>query len=305
MAEYTQGQDKLHMCYSFALLTKDHSMTHVRHSMEAIEEALGDGWPCWSIGNHDVERVASRWGSSQENGQEAKIFMIMLLCLRGSICLYQGEELGLTQAELKFDELVDPFGIAFWPEFKGRDGCRTPMPWNDKVNAGFSEHPPLLPISQPHLDLTIDKQSKDNNSILKAYQDFLEIRKKRPEIISGSIKFIHSDEDSLIFIRALGDKETLVALNKSEHLFQYALNFDIVPCALPQSLPCGQYKRSINAHGGIITLFANSVVLAEVVRDHAQSVKYNPQRESIKIHSEIKNQETSDIEEAALLKLKA
>ncbi len=307
MAEYTQGQDKLHMCYSFDLLTKDNSMNHVRHTMETIEAALGDGWPCWSIGNHDVERVASRWGSEQHNDQEAKIYMLMLLCLRGSICLYQGEELGLREAELEFEQLVDPFGIAFWPEFKGRDGCRTPMPWNDQVNAGFSTHTPWLPVSPAHLPLSVDKQQADCLSTLNAYQTFLHLRKQRPELISGTIKFIHSDDDSLIFIRALGNRETLIALNKSKHEFQYALNFDIALCQLPQSLPSGHYKRSVNAHGGIITLFANSFVLADVVRDHAQSEKYDPQRESIKIHcnSKTRDDETSDIEEAALIKIKA
>jgi len=307
MAEYTQGQDKLHMCYSFDLLTKDNSMNHVRHTMETIEAALGDGWPCWSIGNHDVERVASRWGSEQHNDQEAKIYMLMLLCLRGSICLYQGEELGLREAELEFEQLVDPFGIAFWPEFKGRDGCRTPMPWNDQVNAGFSTHTPWLPVSPAHLPLSVDKQEADCLSTLNAYQTFLHLRKQRPELISGTIKFIHSDDDSLIFIRALGNRETLIALNKSKHEFQYALNFDIALCQLPQSLPSGHYKRSVNAHGGIITLFANSFVLADVVRDHAQSEKYDPQRESIKIHcnSKTRDDETSDIEEAALIKIKA
>lgn len=307
MAQYTQGQDKLHMCYSFDLLTKDNSMNHIRKTMETIESALGDGWPCWSIGNHDVERVASRWGSEQHNDQQAKIYMLMLLCLRGSICLYQGEELGLREAELEFEALVDPFGIAFWPEFKGRDGCRTPIPWNNSEHAGFSTQTPWLPISPAHFALSIEKQQENSYSTLNAYQTFLHLRKQRPELISGAIKFIHSDDDSLIFIRALGNRETLIALNKSDHEFQYALNFDIRLCKLPQSVPCGHYKQSFNAHGGIITLLANSFVLADVVRDHAQSEKYVPQRESVKIHcnSKTRDDETSAIEEAAQIKLKA
>ena len=307
MADYTQGQDKLHMCYSFDLLTKDNSMNHVRKTMETIEAALGDGWPCWSIGNHDVERVASRWGSGQNNKQQSKIFMLMLLSLRGSVCLYQGEELGLKEAELSFEQLVDPFGIAFWPEFKGRDGCRTPMPWSSEAQAGFSNHEPWLPVSPEHIALNVENQKVDSQSTLNAYRAFLQIRKQRPELISGSIKFIHSDDDSLIFIRALGNRETLIALNKSEHEFQYALNFDIALCQLPSSLPNGHYKRSVNAHGGIITLFSNCFVLADVIRDHAQSDKYDPQRDSVKIHcnSKTRDDETSEIIEAALIKIKA
>ena len=59
----------------------------------------------------------------------AKFAIALLACLRGSICLYQGEELGLTEAEIAFEDLRDPYGIRFWPAFKGRDGCRTPMVW--------------------------------------------------------------------------------------------------------------------------------------------------------------------------------
>lgn len=301
MAQYTQGQDKLHMCYSFDLLTKDNSMNHIRHTIETIEHALGDGWPCWSIGNHDVERVASRWGSGHQDPNQAKIFMLMLLCLRGSICLYQGEELGLKEAELSFEQLVDPFGIAFWPEFKGRDGCRTPIPWSGSKNGGFSSTTPWLPVSAEHIDNNVTKQEDDSSSTLTAYQDFLHFRKLRPELISGDIKFIHSDDKSLIFIRTFENHETLIALNTSDETFQFALNFDIKLCALPPSLPGGQYKASVNAHGGIISLFANTCIIADIVNDHAQSNKHDRQRESIKIHCKSKQlDEEETIEEAAI-----
>ena len=94
---------------------------------------MREGWPCWSFSNHDVERAASRWHprgrAAGHDPDFVRLLMALLLSLRGSVCLYQGEELGLTEAELAFADLRDPFGIAFWPEFRGRDGSRTPMPW--------------------------------------------------------------------------------------------------------------------------------------------------------------------------------
>ena len=84
----------------------------------------------------------------------------MLLSMKGSVCLYQGEELGLTEAELAFEDLVDPYGIEFWPQFKGRDGCRTPMVWQSAVHlGGFSTAPkPWLPVPFDHLSRAADLQ---------------------------------------------------------------------------------------------------------------------------------------------------
>ncbi|MGK3810987.1 alpha-glucosidase, partial [Enterococcus faecium] len=69
-------------------------------------------------------------------------WMALLLALRGTVFLYQGEELGLAQSEVPFEQMQDPFGLANWPLIPGRDGCRTPMPWqHDAPQAGFSSGP--------------------------------------------------------------------------------------------------------------------------------------------------------------------
>lgn len=82
---------------------------------------------CWATGNHDVRRVVSRWGDGRVGPGFAKFVLALVATLRGSMCRYQGDELGLTEAEIPFERLRDPFGIAFWPEYRGRDGCRTPL----------------------------------------------------------------------------------------------------------------------------------------------------------------------------------
>ena len=130
MATYTAGGDKLHMCYTFDFLGPTFTARFFREQVEAFETMVKDGWACWAFSNHDVIRHVSRWGAGRDRDQLARLAIAILLSLRGSVSLYQGEELGLTEAELAFEDLVDPYGITFWPEFKGRDGCRTPMAWD-------------------------------------------------------------------------------------------------------------------------------------------------------------------------------
>ena len=72
------------------------------------------------------------------------------------------EELGLTEADLAFEDLQDPYGIQFWPDFKGRDGCRTPIPWtSEKPNAGFTTGKPWLPVAEPHIAVAASVQESD------------------------------------------------------------------------------------------------------------------------------------------------
>lgn len=216
MAEYTQGDDRLHMAYSFELLTDDFSAAYIRQTVEELEASIGDGWPCWAIGNHDVKRVASRWGKDSVNPTMVKMLNAMLFSLRGSVCSYQGEELGLTEAPIEFSQLQDPFGIAFWPMFKGRDGCRTPMPWvKGAPNAGFSDATPWLPIDPLHNNSAVDVQEADQDSILNSYRHFLLWRKQQNILIEGDIQFIDSHADVLAFIRSKDQQRMLVLFNLS------------------------------------------------------------------------------------------
>ena len=150
MAEYTQP-GRLHMAYSFELLSNDSSPQHIRATVEKLRQRAPESWPCWTISNHDVERVVSRWGRSNRRAHLATQLTALVCALRGSVCVFQGEELGLGEAELPYEALRDPYGIAFWPTFKGRDGCRTPMPWDASERGGFSSGKPWLPVPAQHL----------------------------------------------------------------------------------------------------------------------------------------------------------
>jgi alpha-glucosidase len=213
MAEYTRP-GRLHMGYSFELLTDDFSAAHIRGTVQALEAQMTDGWPCWAISNHDVERVLTRWGRDQPSPQLANLLAAMVCSLRGSVCVYQGEELGLTEAELPYESLQDPYGIAFWPQFKGRDGCRTPMPWNDAdAHAGFSRGMPWLPVPQEHRALAVSRQDADPHSVLNGFRAFMRWRKSQPALRWGDIAFIDTAEPVLAFTRHLDGQTVLVVFN--------------------------------------------------------------------------------------------
>ena len=218
MAEYTQGGDKLHMGYSFELLTNDYSSEYIRTTVQTLEKGMTEGWPCWAFSNHDVERVASRWSQNGEvNSQQCKMLTALLASLRGSVCMYQGEELGLGEANVAFEDLQDPYGITFWPNFKGRDGCRTPMPWDnaDLHHAGFSGTKPWLPVDEQHKQQSVKQQTHDHGSILNAYREFMAWRKTKTVLLEGDIEFINTQEPVLAFYRTFENEKMLCVFNLS------------------------------------------------------------------------------------------
>jgi alpha-glucosidase len=214
MAEYT-GDGRLHMGYSFELLTRDFSAEYIRSTVQRFEAMVKEGWPCWSISNHDVERVATRWLGSNPDPQAISMLSILVCSLRGSVCIYQGEELGLPEAELAYDDLKDPYGKAFWPNFKGRDGCRTPMPWNEAADAGFSNSKPWLPIPDSHRALSVATQVKADSSPLKHFQQWLAARRQSAALKWGSIRFLDSPEPILAFTREFEHERVLAVFNLS------------------------------------------------------------------------------------------
>jgi len=228
MGEYTQDGDKLNMAYCFRLLREQTGTEFIRRAVEEHEALLGDGWPCWAMSNHDTDRVASRWSASprsasgsslsaQNQRAQATLWMALLLTLRGSVCVYNGEELGLTQAEIEYEDLQDPFGIHFWPDFKGRDGCRTPLPWqSEQPNLGFSHHKPWLPLWQPHQALSVDLQEAQPDSTLNKFRQLVAWRKQQVAVRLGQIKFLSLPEPILGFTRTWNSETVVCLFNLSD-----------------------------------------------------------------------------------------
>ncbi len=228
MAQYTQGDTRLHMGYSFDLLTEEFSANYIKQVVESLEERVSDGWPCWSISNHDVQRVVTRWGKNHNaahNSDLAKMLFAMISSLRGSVCSYQGEELGLTEADIVFDDIKDPYGITFWPQFKGRDGCRTPHPWqHDERHAGFSKVKPWLPMPIEHVKKSVNLQENQADSVLNSYRHFNQWRKKHRALLYGNINFVDTPESVLAFIRQDNDEKLLVCFNFTDQVQKVSFN---------------------------------------------------------------------------------
>ena len=216
VAAYTNGGDKLHMCYTFDMLGAEFSAEHFRRSIANFQSVVKDGWVCWAFSNHDVERHVSRWlREGDDPAHLARFAITMLSSFRGSICLYQGEELGLPEAELNFEDLVDPYGIRFWPAYKGRDGCRTPMVWErDGNNAGFSEGARTwLPIPDSHREHAVDQQESLKGSLLNHYRETLAFRKAHASLVDGPMTFLETNKDLLAFVRGEGEERFLFVFN--------------------------------------------------------------------------------------------
>ncbi|MCH2077247.1 MAG: alpha-amylase family glycosyl hydrolase [Rhodobacteraceae bacterium] len=206
MGQYT-SEGRLHMAYSFELLGPDYTPEHFRSRIERFFDGAPDGWPCWAFSNHDVPRHAGRF---LPNGKSldaiAKQSAALLLTFRGSVCLYQGEELGLVDTELEFHELTDVQGIAYWPEPVGRDNNRTPIPWTkDGPNAGFSDaNATWLPVKAPAKARAVDQQETKSDSVLNFYRRFLKMRQAHEDLRTGEQRFLDLPEPLLGYERGNG-----------------------------------------------------------------------------------------------------
>ncbi len=140
--------------------------------------------------------------------------MLLLISLRGNIFLYQGEELGLPQADIRFEDLRDPEALVNWPLTLGRDGARTPMPWRGgSENGGFSTTKPWLPVSSEHLPLAVDVQLNDGQSTLALTRRLLALRRGAPALRLGTIGFIETPGGLLAFEREYGGQRLLCIFN--------------------------------------------------------------------------------------------
>jgi alpha-glucosidase len=212
-SEYTAGKNYLNTSYNTHLMGGTHkelTAALISEPFEIFKKEPGGGWPSWAFSNHDVVRAVSRWQSGGDgfsaDPQFAKMLIALLGCLRGTMFLYQGEELGLPEVKLAFEDLQDPWGIYLYPAWQGRDGCRTPMPWQNSQSAGFSAHKPWLPIPQDHITLNVAAQEQDKNSVLHFTRDFFKWRQTQNQLRYGEIEFLPSENTLLKFNRIFNGK---------------------------------------------------------------------------------------------------
>lgn len=221
VADYTSGADKMHMCYAFEFLANEKiTVARVKQVMTDFMNVAPEGWACWAFSNHDVVRHATRWGADVNDlDRYLRLLSGLIITLRGTVCLYQGEELGLTEAELAYEDLQDPYGIQFWPDFKGRDGCRTPMVWSEhEQSAGFTVGQPWLPVPPEHRHLAVDAQDHVQASMLNHYRRLLAFRHAHRPLAKGTLEFHESGDSVLSIIRRDGNETIFCAFNLSEEM---------------------------------------------------------------------------------------
>jgi len=192
---YLPPDKGLHCGYNFALLLASDA-GGIRAHLETLARHP-DHWPAMAFSNHDVIRTATRFGAGS-----AKLMLALLCVLRGTVLLYQGEELGLPEVDLRRDQLRDPVGDLYYPLFKGRDGCRTPMPWDAaKPHLGFSSGTPWLPPGPEHAALAVAAQEADPDSTLAFARAALSFRKAHASLCDADLVFLDAPLPLLAFRR--------------------------------------------------------------------------------------------------------
>ena len=195
----------------------DHSAGHFRKTIQTFLDVAPDGWPCWSFSNHDVQRHVSRWTKpGGDTDALARQSIALLASFPGTLNLYQGEELGQLETDITRAELQDTANIAFWPEYKGRDGCRTPMTWDNTLpNAGFSTGTPWLPVKAPQAAHALNTQT-GNASVLASYRAALGFRKQTKALRLGGTSFLELPEPLLGIVRSTGTDQVTGLFNLSD-----------------------------------------------------------------------------------------
>jgi alpha-glucosidase len=200
LAPYITSGDELHLAHNFSFLHLPWSAERFRAAVDEFELLTSaGGWPAWGLNNHDHSRTATRYGLAR-----ARVAAVMVLTLRGTPFLFQGEELGLTDGAVPPEAIVD---------VDGRDPERVPIPWEPGPGVGFTTGRPWLPAHPDADRLAIAVQQGDPTSSLELYRALMALRRATPALQHGSYRSVHSAPDVFAYVREHEGDPVLVALN--------------------------------------------------------------------------------------------
>lgn len=238
---YGNGSDELHLNFNFPLMkTRVLSAAHVRENQRMrLSQLPAEAWPCNTLGNHDSPRIHSAFGDGIHNEIQTRLYLMLLLTLKGTPFLYNGEELGMSNLGIDdARQFCDPLSTRYYYLEKtvmesnekravlegakrGRDGNRTPMQWANAVNGGFcpANIKPWLPVNLNYSrGVNAEDQQADSNSMLAFYRNMLQIRRKYSALQTGEYCEIPTaNENILMYKRSLENQEICVILNLGEH----------------------------------------------------------------------------------------
>jgi alpha-glucosidase len=287
VAFHSAGDDELHLVFNFPLMRASRlTPAHIRTNQAMRLAALPPGaWPCNTLGNHDSPRVWSRYGDGIHDAELARLHVALLLTLKGTPFLYNGEEIGMTDLELtdpsdlgdttainQYRVMTEKLGVSPQDALRAaaattRDRCRGPMQWDNTPNAGFSrpEARPWLPVNSNYArGVNVAAQEHDPSSLLRFYQRMLGLRRATPALIAGDYQALHQHSaDYFTFLRHDADsgQTCLVALNFSQEAQTVSFDFgDRPPHLLFSSQACDDGSRAFDP----LTLAPFEIVIAEL-----------------------------------------
>jgi alpha-glucosidase len=249
IAFHGDGTNELHLTFNFPLMKTDHLTPQwIRDNQKERLTALEplDCWPCNTLNNHDSSRVYSRYGDGRNDDAIARTSLALMLTLRGTPFLYNGEEIGMSNYRLTdLSQFRDPPAMWFYnmliaegmtPEQAliktadtSRDRCRTPFQWTHAPNAGFSPEgvQTWLPVNPNYADgVNVADEQSDPTSMLNFYKQMLRLRKQAPALVYGEYTPVHeSAEDYIAFLRTSTQQTCLVILNLCEQ--PQAISFEL------------------------------------------------------------------------------
>lgn len=209
------GSDMLHLAFDFSLIFAVWRASAYYKVIKGYYESIPQmGWPCFFLSNHDIGRSVKRikWAFHQHS--RAKLHAVLLLTLKGTPFIYYGDEIGMENTKILRHKIRDLYGKLFYPFYKGRDGARTPMQWNNTVYAGFSLHEPWLPVNENYLSVNVETESGEPYSIYSIYKKLIALKKQYHSLQSGEIKFLNKgNKNVLVYYRYLENEKIVVLLN--------------------------------------------------------------------------------------------
>ena len=215
MHAFTAGDARLNSAYGFNFLyARELTAPLVASALGEWPDAPGVGWPSWAFENHDAPRALSRWCRPDQADLFARFKIMLLTALRGNVIVYQGEELGLTQVDIPYDQLQDPEALANWPLTLSRDGARTPMPWTAQdESGGFTTGAPWLPLGETNMARAVDRQRADPGSLLNLTTRLLALRRADPALRHGGVEVLLADATCLALRRTCASGPVLAVFN--------------------------------------------------------------------------------------------
>jgi alpha-glucosidase len=211
---YGHGNDELDLAFNFPFINATFQAEPMRKVVEETEALIPpSAWPVWTGSNHDVSRLATRWAKGDP--RKIRAALLLLLTLRGTPVLYQGDEIGLPDTRIAREDLLDPVGVRFWPAYAGRDPVRTPMPWQDQPGGGFTAPgvKPWLPLGDVAAR-NVAAQQNDPASVLTLTRDLVALRRTTPDLQSGDYTSLTSPPGVWAWRRGV---DTTVVLNLSDN----------------------------------------------------------------------------------------